>query len=129
LVRTDLIEQLVVIEDRGSAGEDDDATTGEGAIDHMTDALRRGRDRNAALVVYLAGRFLLDMRGRQLHLDDVRPELSRDMGRIADDVDRCFAFLAQTRPARIGPYNDRQSIALRLLGIGAELPEHRELVR
>jgi hypothetical protein len=67
----------------------------------VTDSLRQGRDRYAPLVVYFAGCILLDMRRRQLYLDDVRPELSRDVGGIANDVDRCFAILAQTRPARI----------------------------
>jgi hypothetical protein len=48
----------------------------------------RDRDRNAPLVVYFAGCILLNMRRRQLHLDDVRPELSRDLDGIANDIDR-----------------------------------------
>src|SRR3984893_6795290 len=100
---TDLIEQLVVMEDRSTAREDDDAAAGEGTINDVTDSLRRGRDRNAPLVVYFAGCILLDMRRRQLHLDDVRPELSRDLDGVPGNVDRCFAILAQTRPARIRP--------------------------
>ena len=99
--RTDLIEQLVVIEDRSTAREDDDAAAGESTINDVTDPLRGGRDRNAPLVVYFAGRILLDMRRRQFHLDDVRPELSRDLDGVTSNVDRCFAILAQTRPARI----------------------------
>ena len=99
--RTDLIEQLVVIEDRSTAREDDDAAAGEGTINDVTDSLRGGRDWNAPLVVHLAGRFLLDMRRRQLHLYDVRPELSCDLDGVTGNVDRCFAILAQTRPARI----------------------------
>jgi hypothetical protein len=85
---TDLIEQLVVIEDRSTAREDDDAAAGERAINDMTDSLRRGRNGNASLVVYFAGCILLNMRRRQLHLDDVRPELSRDLDGIANDIDR-----------------------------------------
>ena len=127
--RTDLIEQLVVIEDRSAAGEDDDAAAGESTINDVADALRRGRNGNAPLVEHLAGRVLLDMRRRQLHLDDVRPELSRDLDGIADNVDRRFAILAQTRPARIGPDDDREPVALCLLGVSAELSVHFELVR
>src|ERR1700730_2373707 len=119
--RTDLIEKLVVIEDRSTAREDDDAAAGENTINDVTDSLRQGRDRNAPLVVYLAGRILLDMRRRQLHLDDVCPELSRDVGGVTNNVDCCFAILAQTRPARIGPDDDREPVALCLLGISAEL--------
>ena len=86
--RTDLIEQLVVIEDCSAAGEDDDAAAGESTINDVTDSLRRGRNGNVPLVVYFAGCILLDMRRRQLHLDDVRPELSRDLDGVTDNVDR-----------------------------------------
>jgi hypothetical protein len=99
--RTDLIEQLVVIEDRSTAREDDDAAAGESTINDVTDSLRQGRDRYEPLVVYFAGCILLDMRRRQLHLYDVRPELSCDLDGVTGNVDRCFAILAQTRPARI----------------------------
>src|ERR1700731_5425759 len=125
----DLIEQLVVIEDCGAAGEDDDAAAGEGTINDVTDSLRGGSDRNAPLVVYFAGCILLDMRRRQLHLDDVRPELSRDLNGITDNVDRCFAILAETRPARIRPDDDREPVAFCVLGISAKLFVHLELVR
>jgi hypothetical protein len=96
--RTDLIEQLVVIEDRSTAREDDDAAAGESTINDVTDSLRQWY---APLVVYFAGCILLDMRRRQLHLYDVRPELSCDLDGVTGNVDRCFAILAQTRPARI----------------------------
>jgi hypothetical protein len=36
--RTDLIEQLVVIEDCGAAGEDDDAAAGKSTINDVTDS-------------------------------------------------------------------------------------------
>src|ERR1700730_18413414 len=121
--RTELIEQLVVIEDRSTAREDDDAAAGEGSINDVTDSLRGGRDWNAPLVVHLAGRFLLDMRRR------VRPELSRDLNGITDNVDRCFAILPQTRPARIRPDDDREPVAFCVLGISAKLFVHFELVR
>jgi hypothetical protein len=41
------------------------------------------------------------MRRRQLHLDDVRAELGRDLDGIADNINPGFAVLAQTRSARI----------------------------
>ena len=118
--RADLIKQLVVIEDRSTAREDDDAAAGESTINDVTDSLRQGRDRYAPLVVYFAGCILLDMRRRQLHLDDVRPELSRDLDGVTSNVDRCFAILTQTRPARIRPDDDREPAAFCFLGIGAE---------
>jgi len=59
----------------------------------------------------------------------VGAELSRDLDGIADNVDPRFAFLTQTRPARIGPDDDREPIALCLLGVGTELSVHFELVR
>jgi hypothetical protein len=39
--RTDLIEQLVGIEDCGAAGENDNTAASKRAIEHMTDARRR----------------------------------------------------------------------------------------
>src|SRR5581483_11940929 len=114
--RTDLIEQLVVVEDRGAAREDDDAVAGERAINDVTNALRRGLNWNVPLLEHLAGRVLLDMRRRQLHLDDVRAELRCDLDGIADNVDSRFAFLAQARSARIRPDDDRKPVALCLLG-------------
>jgi hypothetical protein len=96
--RTDLVEQLVVIEDRGTAREDQDAAAGERAIDDVTDAFRLGRDRNAPLVVHLAGCVLLDMRRRQLCLDDVRPELSGDLDGVTNDIDRGSPSLLRPDP-------------------------------
>src|SRR6185437_544579 len=126
--RTNLIEQLVIVEDRSTAREDDDAAAGERAINDVTNALRRGRDWDVSFVEHLACRVLLDMRRRQLHLDDVRAELRRDLDGIADNVDSRFAFLAQARSTRIGPDDDREPVALRLLGVSAELSVHFELV-
>jgi IstB-like ATP binding protein len=57
--RADLVEQLVVVEDRGAAGEDHNPPAGESAIDDMPDALSRSRDRNALFVVNVAGCLLL----------------------------------------------------------------------
>ena len=57
----DLVEQLVIVEDRCAAGEDDDAPAGERTINDMADALRRGRNGNMPLVEHLAGDVLLDM--------------------------------------------------------------------
>src|ERR1700730_3322397 len=42
--RTELIEQLVVIEDCGAAGEDDNTAASKRTTEHMTDALRRDVD-------------------------------------------------------------------------------------
>jgi hypothetical protein len=97
----DLIEQLVVIENRRAAGEDDDAAAGESTINDLANALRRGRDWDVSFVEHLAGRVLLDMRRRQLYLDDVRAELRRDLDGIADNIDSRFAFLAQARSAQM----------------------------
>src|SRR6202040_1219352 len=105
--RADLIKQLVVIEDRSTAREDDDAAAGESTINDVTDSLRRGCDRNAPLVVSFAGPLLFDMRRRQFPLDDGRPEVRRDLDGVTSNVDRCFAILAQTRPARIRPDDNR----------------------
>ena len=69
------------------------------------------------------------MRRRQLYLDDVRAELRRDLDGIADNVDSRFAFLAPTRSARIGPDDDREPVALCLLGVSAQLSVRFELVR
>jgi len=101
---------------------------GERAINDVTNALRRGRNGNVLLVEYFAGSVLLDMRRRQLHLDDVRTELSRDLDGTADNVDSRFAFLTQARSARIGPDNDCKPVALCLLRLSAELSVHFELV-
>src|SRR5665213_2990460 len=124
----DLLEQLVVIENCRSAGEDDDTAAGESTINDMANALRRGCNRNVLLLEHLAGGILLDMRGRQLHFDDVRAELSRDLDRVADHIDPGFAFLAQTRSARIGPDDDSKPVALCFLGVSAELPVHFKLM-
>jgi len=59
--RTDLIEQLVVVEDRGAAGEDDNAAAGESTIDDMANVLQRGRNWNVLLLEHLAGSVLLDI--------------------------------------------------------------------
>ena len=80
------IKQLVVVEDRDAVREDNDASAGESTINDVTDALRRGRNRNVLLVEHFVSGVLLDMRRRQLHLDDVRAELSR--GGVTDNVDR-----------------------------------------
>ena len=55
--RTDFIEQLLVIEDCRTAGEDDDAAAGESTIHDVADSLRRGRNGNTTLLVYFAGCF------------------------------------------------------------------------
>src|SRR6185437_580477 len=124
----DLIEQLVVVESRRAAGEDDDAAAGECTINDMANALRSGRNGNVLLLEHVTRRILLDMRRRQLHLDDVRAELSRDLDGIADHIDPGFAFLAQARSAWIGPDDDREPVALCFLGVSAELSIHFKLM-
>jgi hypothetical protein len=59
----------------------------------MAYPLGKGCNWNMQLIVYIAGGLLFNICGRQLHLDDVRPELSRDVRGVTDHVDRGFAFL------------------------------------
>src|SRR5580704_16353179 len=120
--RTDLIEQLVVIENRGTAREDDDAAAGEHAINDVSDSLRRGRDRNAPLVVHLAGCIPLDMRHRQLYLDDVRPELSRDVGGIARHTSSKSLLRAVSLPLSCQGFRGCRRSRCRFIMAGAVLP-------
>ncbi len=75
-----------------------------------------------------SGRTLFDMRRRQFHFDDMCAKQGSDLNGIADDVDCRLALLAETRAARIRPYDNRQAITLCLFGIGAELSVHLQLM-
>jgi len=71
-------QAVLLIRDRRATRKNENVPTGGGAIDNMADQLSRGDNWIMQLVVHLAGRLLL-VSGRQLHLDDVRPNLSRDL--------------------------------------------------
>src|SRR5207249_3556811 len=119
-----------LVEDRGGvlrlpAGEDHDAPAVEGALHHVPHPLGERRDRDALLVVDLLGGRLLDVRRRQLHLDDVRAELAGDLRRVGDDVDRGLALLGEPRAARVGPDDDGEALPLGLLAERPDLLVHR----
>src|SRR6185503_18025610 len=118
-----------LVEDGGrllrlAAGEDDDSAPGEGALHDVTDALGERADGDLLLLVDLLRGRLLEVRGRRLHLHDVRAELAGDLRRVGDDVDRGLPLLRDPRAARIGPDDDGQALPLRLLGEAADLVEH-----
>src|SRR5579871_3572949 len=108
----------------GAAGEDDDAPPVEGALHNVADPLGQGFDGDTLALVDFAGFVLLDMGGGQLDLEDVRAQLRGDVGRIAGHVNGRLALLAQARPARVGPNDDGQAVALGLGGVGADLLVH-----
>src|SRR3546814_20846840 len=57
---------------------------------------------------------LLDMVGRQLHLDDVRADQRGDVRSISADIQRKLALLRQIAAARIGPDDRRNSHRLEI---------------
>src|SRR5207253_1757120 len=83
------------------------------------------RDGDALLIVDLLGRRLLDVRRRQLHLDDVRAQLAGDLRRVGDDVDRGLALLGEPGAARVRPHHHREPLLLGLLAERADLLVHR----
>src|SRR5262245_13102521 len=110
---------------RLTAREDHDAATAEGALHDVTRAIRERADRDLLRLVDFLRGLLLDLLGRRLDLDDVRAELSCDLGRVGADVDRGLALLAQRAAARIAPHDDRETGRLRLFGDRAQLHVHR----
>src|SRR5437870_170448 len=104
--------------------ENEDAPPVEGALHHVAHALGQGGDRDALLLVPLLGRRLLDVRRRRLHLDDVGAELAGDLGRVGDHVDRGLALLRDARPARVGPDDHGEALALGLVPELADLAVH-----
>src|SRR5262249_46627477 len=110
-----LLEDILVAL-RGPAREDHYPAAVERALDHMTDALGDRADGDPFLLVVFLRLRQLDRRARHFHLDPVRAELCRDVRGVGDDVDGGLAFLAETRAARVRPYDDGEPDALRLRG-------------
>src|SRR5207249_7461895 len=105
--RSGFFEEGVVVFLGGPAGEDHDAAPVEGRLHDVPDPLGQRLDRNLLHLVHLLRRRLLQMIGRQLHLDDVGPQLGRDLRRIGDDVESRLAF-----PARLRPHAPRLPVVL-----------------
>ena len=87
------------VEDRAvslgwSAGKNHDAAAVEGALHDVTHALGQCADGNLFFLVNLARRFLFDVGARQLHFNDVRAKLRRDVGRVTAHVDAGLALFA-----------------------------------
>src|SRR5437016_2576394 len=108
--RSGFFEEGVVVFLGGPAGEDHDAAPVEGRLHDVPDPLGQRLDRNLLHLVHLLRRRLLQVIGRQLHLDDVGPQLGRDLRCIGDDVERRLAFLADLAAAGIGPDHERQAV-------------------
>src|SRR5271170_7782615 len=64
------------------------------------------------------------MRTRELDLDDISAQLRGDLRSVCDDVEGGLAFLADTRAARIGPYDDGEAVLLGLRGDLLQLLVH-----
>src|SRR5256712_6766574 len=108
--RSGFFEEGVVVFLGGPAGEDHDAAPVEGRLHDVPDPIGQRLDRNLLHLVHFLRRRLLQVIGRQLHLDDVGAQLGRDLRRIGDDVERRLAFLADLAAAGIGPDNERQAM-------------------
>src|SRR3989475_283549 len=110
--RSDFFEEGVVVFLGGPAGEDHDAAPVEGGLHDVPHPIGQRLDRNLLRLVHLLRRRLLQVIGRQLHLDDVGAQLGRDLRRIGDDVERRLAFLTDLAAAGIGPDYERQAMPL-----------------
>src|SRR5881296_4326033 len=127
--RPGFLEESVVVFLGGPAGEDHNAAPVEGRLHDVTDPLGQRLDRNLLHLVHLLRRRLLQVIGRQLHLDDVGPQLGRDLRRIGDDVESRLAFLADLAAAGVGPDHERQAVPFRLFSDLAGLLVHALAVR
>src|SRR5712692_5742291 len=127
--RSGFFEEGVVVFLGGPAGEDHDAAPVEGGLHDVPDPLGQRLDRNLLHLVHLLRRRLLQVIGRQLHLDDVGPQLGRDLRRIGDDVERRLAFLADLTAAGVGPDHERQAMPFRFFPDLAGLLVHALAVR
>ncbi len=64
--------------------------------------------RNLCGLIDFLCRRLFEMRARELDLDHMGTELSRNLRRVRDDINRRLTFLAQARSTGIGPdYNGK----------------------
>src|SRR5881397_3203390 len=127
--RPGFLEEGVVVFLGGPAGEDHDAAPVEGRLHDVPDPLGQRLDRNLLHLVHLLRRRLFQVIGRQLHLDDVGPQLGRDLRSIGDDVERRLAFLADLAAAGVGPDHERQAVPFRLFSDLAGLLVHALAVR
>src|SRR5438445_8660866 len=108
--RPDFFQKGVVVFLGGPTGEDHDAAPVEGGLHDVPDPICQRFDRDLLGLVHLLRRRLLQVIGRQLHLDDVGAQLGRDLRCIGDDVERRLAFLADLAAAGIGPDHERQAV-------------------
>src|SRR5579884_12984 len=111
-----------------AAREDDDAPPVEGTLHDVAYPLRQRSDGDMLALVDLAGLVLLDMGDGQLDFNEMRAQLRGDVGRVAGHVDGRLALFAQAGPARIGPDDDDQAVALGFGGVGADLLVHVDAV-
>src|SRR5262249_1927786 len=121
----DLVEDLLVL-GGGAARENDGAAAVEGRLHDVPDALGERADRHLRRFVDLFRRRLLEVRRRQLDLDDVRAELRGDVGGVRRHVDGRFTVLGEAGAARVRPDDDRHAGGLGFLGHRADLLVHRQ---
>src|SRR5450759_2805806 len=112
-----------------AAREDHDAAAGEGALDHVGDALGERVGLDAGLLHHLACRVELDVRARWLDLDDVCTELGGDLRRVGTHVDGGLALLAEPGAPRVAPDYDHEAGGLGLECELAQLLVHLVAVR
>src|SRR5215470_4502684 len=122
-----LVEDLLVL-GGGAARENDDAAAVERRLHDVPHALGERADRHLRRFVDLLRRRLLEVRRRQLHLDDVRAELRGDVRGVRRHVNGRLALLREARAARVRPDDDRQPVGLGFLRLGADLLVHLQPV-
>src|SRR5438552_1836210 len=103
-------EEGVVVFLGGPAGEDHNAAPVKGGLHDVPDPIGQTLDRDLLRLVHLLRRRLLQVIGRQLHLDDVGAQLGGDLPCIGDDVERRLPFLADLASTGIGPDHKRQAV-------------------
>src|SRR5271157_5373695 len=72
-------------------------------------ALCKRGNRDLLLLIHLLGVGKLDLSGRKLHFDDIRAELSGDLGGIGNHVDCRLSLPGEIAAARIGPDHDGET--------------------
>src|SRR5215469_16363228 len=80
--------------------------------------------RNMSSIISLFCFRLFDMRSGQLHLYNVSTELSRNLRRIGNHIERSLAILTDSRATRIRPDHDSQAVRLCFLRNLSELLVH-----
>ena len=91
----DLVKECLVIILLGAARENDDAVSIKGALHDVGHPISHRISRDTVLLIYFLSCRQLQMCARELHLDDVRAQLGRDLCRIRCHVQSRLTFLAQ----------------------------------